>query len=64
MNVHAVVLQFMKDQNVIRLYSFLGVLLIMGSLVIGVSSAVIQRAIDVESIMNMETKGPIRYYHG
>jgi FtsH-binding integral membrane protein len=62
MNVRSVVMQFTKDHNFIRLYSFLTVLLIMGSLVIGVASAVIQRALDAEAIMNSETKGPIRYY--
>ena len=62
MNVRAVVLQYVKDQNAVRLYSYLGTLLIMSSLIIGVTSAVIQRVIDSESFLKTEDSGPIRYY--
>jgi hypothetical protein len=63
MNIRSVVREFIKDRNVIRLYSFLTVLLIMGSLVIGVSGAVIQRAMDVEEMLKMDAAtGPVRSY--
>ena len=62
MNVHAVVKQFLKDQNVVRLYSYLATLLILGSLIIGVSSSIVQRVIDSETFLQSENSSSIRYY--
>ena len=62
MNVHAVVQQFLKDQNVVRLYSYLATLLILGSLIIGVSSSIVQRVIDSETFLQSENSSSIRYY--
>jgi hypothetical protein len=62
LNIRSVVVQFAKDQNVIRLYSYLGVLLIMGSLITGVTSAVIQRSMDAELFLRLDASGPSHYY--
>ena len=62
MNVRSVVSQFTKDHNFVRLYSYLMVLLILGSLIIGVAGAVIQRAIDAEAYLNTDTRNPVSYY--
>ena len=64
MNVHGIIQQYDKDHNKIRLYSYLGTLLILGSLIIGVTSAVVQRVIDTESFLKADNNAPvhIRYY--
>lgn len=62
MNVRAVVQQYVKDKNAIRLYSYLATLLIMGSLIIGVASAIVQRVIDSESFLQMDNISPVHYY--
>ena len=61
MNVRYVVVQFTKDHNFVKLYSYLITLLVMGSIVIGVASAVIQRAMDVEILLKSDATGPVRY---
>ena len=61
MNVRSVVQQYMKDQNAVRLYSYLMTLLIMSSLIIGVTSAVIQRVIDTETFLRAEDISFIRH---
>ena len=64
MNVRAVVKQYAKDHNESRLYSYLLTLLILGSLIIGVTGAVVQRVIDSETFLQSEqAASPIRYYH-
>ena len=64
MNVRAVVGQFAKDHNQPRLYSYLATLLVMGSLIIGVSSSIVQRVIDSEAVLRMEkSTSTVRYYH-
>ncbi len=63
MNVRAVVQQYEKDRNTIRLYSYLTVLLILGSLIIGVSSAVVQRVIDSETyLLSDVASSAVPYY--
>lgn len=62
MNVRAVVNQFVKDRNRVRLFSYLSTLLIVGSLIIGVASSVVQRVIDTEALLRGENPSPIRYY--
>ena len=62
MNIRSVVLQFTKDHNLIRLYSYLAVLLIMASTMIGVASAVIQRAMDVETYLKLDEVSTTRFY--
>ena len=62
MNVRSVVQQFLKDRNAVRLYSYLTTLLIMGSLIIGVSSAIVQRVIDSESLLRADDTSTVRYY--
>jgi hypothetical protein len=63
MNVRAVVRQYQKDQNVLRLYSYLVTLLIVGSMIIGVSSSIVQRVIDAETFLHSEdASSPIRHY--
>ena len=62
MNTRSVVLQFTRDHNLIRLYSYLTALLIMGSLIIAVASAVIQRVIDTETLLNSDATSPARYF--
>jgi uncharacterized integral membrane protein len=54
MNVRSVVQQYVKDKNAIRLYSYLATLVIMGSLIIGVSSAIVQRVIDSETFLKLD----------
>jgi hypothetical protein len=64
MNAVAVVRQFQKDQNEVRLYSYLATLLVVGSLIIGVSSAIVQRVIDAEAYLRSEDDAaPIRHFH-
>jgi hypothetical protein len=63
MNVRSVVQQYEKDQNTVRLYSYLMVLLILGSLIIGVSSAVIQRVIDSEAYLSSDSNPAIIPYY-
>jgi hypothetical protein len=63
MNVRAVVQQFVKDRNAIRLYSYLGTLLVMSSLIIGVTSAIIQRVIDSETFLQSDNTSTVRYYN-
>ena len=64
MNVAAVVRQFEKDRNEVRLYSYLLTLLIVGSFIIGISSAIVQRVIDTETLLLSEgSTSPIRHYH-
>ena len=62
MNVRSVVLQFARDRNAVRLYSYLMTLLILGSLIIGVSSAIIQRVIDSENLIEMDQITGIRSF--
>lgn len=63
MNVRSAVRQFGKDRNQIRLYSFLVTLLIAGSLIIGVSGAIVQRVIDSQTFLQTEvSSSPIPYY--
>jgi len=63
MNVRAVVQQYVKDRNAVRLYAYLATLLVMGSLIIGVTSAVIQRVIDSETFLQEDNSASTRYYH-
>jgi hypothetical protein len=63
MNVRAVVQQYVKDRNAVRLYSYLATLLVMCSLIIGVTSAIIQRVIDSENFLLSDNASSIRYYH-
>jgi hypothetical protein len=64
MNTVAVIRQFQKDQNVVRLYSFLATLLVLGSLIIGVSSAIVQRVIDAEAYLHSDDDvTPVRHFH-
>jgi hypothetical protein len=62
MNVRSCVIQFAKDRNTVRLYSYLITLLIMGSLIIGVSSAIIQRVIDSENLIEMDQVAGLRSF--
>jgi uncharacterized membrane protein len=64
MNVRSVVQQFQKDGNAARLYSYLVTLLILGSLINGVSSAIVQRVIDSETFLHQEDNVSlgVRYY--
>ncbi len=62
MNARVVVQQYVKDHNATRLYSYLVTLLILSSLIIGVTSAVIQRVIDTESYLKTDDGGYFRYY--
>jgi hypothetical protein len=62
MNIRSEVDIYIKHRNAVRLYSYMTVLLIMGSLVIGVASAVIQRAMDSEAVLRSDAPSPIRYY--
>jgi hypothetical protein len=64
MNVRAVVQQYQKDLNANRLYSYLLTLLILSSVIISVASAVVQRVIDSESYMRLDSanSSPVRYY--
>ena len=62
MNVRAVVHQYVKDRNVIRLYSYLASLLVMSSLIIGVTSAIIQRVIDTEVFLKTDNSALVHYY--
>jgi len=48
LNVHSTSLQFFKDRNIARFISFLGTLLIAGSLIITISFLVIDRVMDTE----------------
>lgn len=62
MNVHTIVAQFVKDQNQVRLYAYLGTLLFLGSLIIGITGNVIDRVIDSENQL-LEVKSPyVKYY--
>jgi hypothetical protein len=61
MNVRAVVSQFAKDHNELRLYSYLVTLLILGSLIIGVASSVIQHVIDSENLLDGDNPSAIHY---
>ncbi len=65
MNVHAAVKQFLKDRNEVRLYSFLTTLVIAGSLIIGLSGAIVQKVIDTQAQVLIDTaSSPIpRYKH-
>ena len=54
MNMWGVVSQYEKDHNKIRLYSYLTTLLILGSLIIGVASAVVQHVMDSQAILQDE----------
>jgi hypothetical protein len=51
MNVWTAVKQYEKDNNRIRLFSYMLALLITGSVIIGVSSAIVQRVIDSETYL-------------
>jgi len=62
MNVRAVVQQFLKDKNAVRLYSYLVTLVLMGSLIIGVSSAIVQRVIDSETLLQTDDTAVVHYY--
>ncbi len=62
MNVRGIVRQYDKDRNAIRLYSYLVLLLIMGSSIIGVSSAVVQRVIDAETYLKSDQGSPAVHY--
>jgi hypothetical protein len=55
MNAVSVVKQYDKDRNTVRLYSYLFTLLVMGTTIIGVSSAVVQRVIDAEAYLKSDT---------
>ncbi len=63
MNVRSVVQQFQNDNNASRLYGYLATLLIMGSLIIGVTSAVIQRVIDTETYLKCDDVYASRIFH-
>ncbi len=64
MNVRAVVQQYEKDHNAIRLYSYLATLLVMAILITGVTSAVVTRVIDSEALLQQpDTTGVVRYNH-
>jgi hypothetical protein len=63
MNVRSVVQRFKKDKNSVRLYSYLTTLVVLGSLIIGVTSAVIQRVIDTEAFLRIDDTTAVRYYH-
>ena len=62
MNIRSVVLQYEKDKNRIRLYCFLSTLLVLGSMIIGITSSVVQRVIDSESYLIAENSMPAAYY--
>ena len=66
MNVRAAVRQYDRDRNHIRLYSYLVTLLVLGSLIIGVASAVVQKVIDSENYLQAdanESMPGVHYYH-
>ena len=63
MNVRSVVQQYVKDKDAGRLYSYLVTLLVLSSLIIGVTSAIIQRVIDTEAYLQLDSVSPVRYYH-
>jgi hypothetical protein len=63
LNVRSAVRQYGKDRNEIRLYSYLATLMIAGSGIIGLSGAIVQRVIDSENSLMVETaNSPIQYY--
>jgi hypothetical protein len=63
MNVKAVVRQYAKDHNEGRLYAYLVTLLILGSLIIGVTGAVVQHVIDSEIFLQTDQGAfSVRYY--
>src|SRR5581483_11858545 len=52
MNVHSVVLRFLEDRNGIRLYSYLGTILVVGSLIIAITNNVVDHVIDSELVLH------------
>jgi len=62
LNVHSTVIQYLKDQNKVRLGGLLGTLVVTGSLIVTISFMVISRVMDSESALN-ETRqvGYLRY---
>jgi hypothetical protein len=57
-NIHATVLQYIRDHSVLRLVSFIGTLLIAGALIISVSYLVISNAMDAQDSL-LEGKGKV-----
>jgi len=62
MNARSVVQEFVKTRNVVRLYSYLTTLLVLASLIIGVTSAIMQRVLDAESFMKLDQDSPVVRY--
>ena len=62
MNVRSEVRRYDKVRNGIRLYSYLAVLVFLGSSIILVSSAVLQRVMDIQTYLLTDTT-PVVPYH-
>ena len=62
-NVRAAARRYEKDRNGIHLYSYAAALLIMGSVIIGVSNAIILRVIDCQAYLLLDAPPSIPRYH-
>ncbi len=62
-NVRSAVKQFFKDQDEIKLYTYLATLVITGSLIIGVSGVIVSRVMDAQAYLLSDlAESPIPHY--
>ena len=54
MNIHSEFVRYMKNLNRVRLYSYLGTLLIMGAVILMISGSVVDHVIDSEMTLQLD----------
>ena len=58
MNIHAVMRNYVQDRNSPRLYSYLGTLVIVSSLMVVVANSVVDHVIESEMVLDAENYRP------